>query len=134
MVISLMLAQIIGLYFILSSLVMLVCPAAYRQFADNIGDSPAASVLGATMALILGIIMIVFHTLIVWDWRLIITVIAWLTAIKGLVWMVSPNFPAGMAKRCLHGPLRYIISAVCLLLGCYLYYQGICGSNWALVV
>ena len=133
MIISLMLAQIIGLYFILTSIIMLVCPSSYRRFAETIQDNPATSMLGASMALILGIIMVVFHTLLVWDWRLVITVIAWLTAIKGLVWMIVPDFPASYASKCLSGVTRYVIGAIFLLLGIYLYYEGVCQSNWALV-
>lgn len=133
MIISLMLAQIIGLYFILTSIIMLVCPASYRKFADSIPNNPAASMLGATMALILGIIMVVFHTLLVWDWRLVITVIAWLTAVKGLVWMIIPDFPAKYASKCLSGSMRYVLGGIFLLLGIFLYFQGVCESNWALV-
>lgn len=133
MIYSLVLAQILGIYLIIMGMMVLVCPRPLDDFISSIDSHPALAFLAATMAIILGIVMIVFHNLWVWDWRLIVTLIAWLTLIKGLVWMIIPEMPIKFSKRIYRGPLHYILGILVVLLGCFLFYEGNCFSNWVLV-
>lgn len=122
--ISIFLAQVFGLYFIFVGVVLLI-----RR--DTISSLMAAlnhrgfMYLSGFIVLMVSIPLVLIHN--VWDgsWRVIITMLVWITLIKGLMLIFAPEFMGDIAaKLTKHLPwLRYCIWMI-IILGLYLVYIG----------
>lgn len=75
--------------------------------------------------LILGVLLVVSHNRWVWNWRVIITVIAWLTLIKGASIILYPIFIDKMTLLFLQNMnAAYVAAGIDFLLGGLLCYFG----------
>jgi hypothetical protein len=124
MYLSIYLAKSFGLYLFIVGLAMTLKKKRFEQVIDELVASPAGLFIVATMTLILGVLLIVAHNIWVADWRVIITSLAWLTFIAGLVRTFIPEFIEKMAPRIHKDAVYYPIAIVSLLLGSYLLYVG----------
>lgn len=126
---SIFLARVIGLYYIITGLFMLV---AYRQI-DTITSSfvsqPALIILVGALTLIIGLLLVVSHNLWVKDWRVLITIIAWLTLIMGIIrlfcYAYLPTFSEGIIA---HKGYMFIPLIICFIVGIYLTCKGFSSS------
>ncbi len=76
-------AKVLGIYFLIVSTSMLSNMPQFMIDVNNlINDAPLMFVTGF-FTLILGIIMVVSHNIWQWNWRLLVTLLAWLTLLKG---------------------------------------------------
>ncbi len=124
MAISLFLAKVMSIYFLLMTIIMIVRRRAMLAMFDQVVEQPAVLCMTAVFTLILGILLVVGHNIWVADWRIVITILAWLTLIKGVVNLLFPTFPSYMMKR-MHNNGAYISSIVFMLIvGLFLLYQG----------
>lgn len=125
---SIFLAQVLGLYLLIVGIAMLVNAKKMKAVVTEFLNSPALMFFGGVITLILGIILILIHNIWALDWRLIITLLAWLTFIKGFVNLVFPVQDLKFSKQVMHSlndPIRFrVISAVYVLLGLILCFVG----------
>ena len=90
--ISIFLAKALGLYLVIVGAGMLINSEKFKQMLLPILKDPGMVLFTGFFALVVGIPMVVVHNLWVMDWRLIITLLAWLTLLKGVVRMFFPEF------------------------------------------
>jgi len=125
MYISIFLAKVLGLYLVITTLSLLVNRATTKSILTDVVKSPGLLYLSGTIALILGILLISVHNIWVADWRVLITLIAWLSFIKGLfITVFSPSVTKHSKKLLAHPyflPVSYVVS---FLIGAYLCYWG----------
>ena len=77
------------------------------------------------IVLILGITGVLFHSIWVLDWRLLVTIIVWLTLVKGLMRIFFPMRIIELMKWAADHPRCIIINLTTfLLIGLYLIYVG----------
>lgn len=125
MLVSILLAQIIGLYCILVSIAMIIHPKRFKIMLNDFANSPAALSLVGIISLILGIILVVFHNYWIWGWPLLITIIAWLTLIRGIIDLFIPEFAIKMARNAQSSnAFYYIATIITLIVGLILGYYG----------
>lgn len=125
MLVSIILAQIIGLYCILVGIAMILHPKRFKVMLNDFINSPAVLNLAGIITLILGIILIVFHNIWIWSWIVLITIIAWFTLIRGIIDLFVPEFAIKMAKRLESSSNFYYVSAIItLIVGLILGYYG----------
>ena len=75
--------------------------------------------------LIIGLLMVVSHNIWQWDWRVVITLLAWLTLFKGLSIIIFPQFLDKTTILFLKNTyLQYIASYIDFVLGMLLCYFG----------
>lgn len=126
--ISIFLAKAFGLYLIIISASMMLNVKRMKSIIADYFASPALLLLGGAIALILGILLILTHNIWKLDWRLIITLLAWLTFIKGFMYVVFPLQTSKMMAKftqVMRNPIRYnIIFAIYFLVGAVLCYVG----------
>ena len=123
---SIFLAQAFGLYFFIISLAMLLKKKRFEEIVDDLIASPASIFIIAVITLILGILLVLSHNLWVADWRVIITLLAWLTFIAGLVRTFFPELIVKAAKQ-IHNPtFYYTVNSIFIVLGVALSYIGFC--------
>ena len=87
--------------------------------------SPALCYLGGVLALFFGLFILMLHN--TWDasWTTIITIIGWLSVIKGALLIACPNiYPHFLNWICKGGALMRYIGVIYLLLGLFLTVKG----------
>jgi len=125
---SILLARIIGPIFVVAGLGFLINPAHYRRLVHDFFANGPLIYFSGVLALLMGLIMIEIHNLWVADWRVIITVIGWLSLIKGVIRVVLPGRGARVARAFNEGAHVLTISASAMLaLGAILTYAGYVG-------
>jgi len=84
------LAQLWGITFILVSLVLLIKPKLLQKLFIEVENKTIMVFLGI-VTFVIGLVMVFVHNLWVLDWRVVITIIGWLTLIKGLDLLLLPK-------------------------------------------
>lgn len=92
--VSILLARLLGTLFLAAGLGLLVNPTHYRKMLTSFLADPGLYYFSGALALVAGVAILLFHNLWVADWRVAITVIGWLSLLKGLVRLLAPQ--AGM--------------------------------------
>ena len=89
MEISVFLARVIGLYFAIISLFLLIRHKSAASMLKDFATQQGVLLLNAIITPIIGISLVVSHNLWVADWRVVITITAWLGLIAGIVWLFT---------------------------------------------
>jgi len=120
MELSIFLAKVLGLYLVIVSLAVLVnrkrLPRLVEEFSTNIGLNFLASIF----ALVLGLLLVVSHNIWTADWRVIITILGWLTLAKGVVRF----FFLEQVQKLARISLKPWFLVLFVLVGLYLSYVG----------
>ncbi len=125
---SIFLAKAFGVYFIVVAIFMLVNKEVFQQRVKAVMESQAALFVLAVVTFMLGIILVLVHSVWVLGWPLMITIICWLTFIKGVLRVVYPQIDQKWARYYDSDKALYITGVSCLLLGLILAYFGWCYS------
>ena len=118
-------AQIIGLLFSIDAVGVLINTAIYRRMVEEFTESPALRYLGGILALFFGLFILNFNNAWTADWTVIITIIGWLSVVKGVLLIVFPNVYLQFANWMRMGDamMRYM-GIIYLLLGLFLTFKG----------
>ncbi|MGW9685775.1 hypothetical protein [Flagellimonas sp. 2504JD1-5] len=87
---SALLAKFWGLYLIIFFVVLVFNPKRIRDIFGYLKD-PKFLLITAFMAIIMGILNILAHNIWVNDWRLIITLIGWISLFIGIMFFTFSN-------------------------------------------
>lgn len=118
---STLFAAIAGPMFIICGLGVLLNQDNYKKILDQFADNPLLVYLAGFMALTLGLIAIQLHNKWVWNWSLIITLLCWLTAIKGACLILFPGYLARLgAVYKKSSPLLALNAVILFALGVFL--------------
>ncbi|RUR13573.1 hypothetical protein [Legionella sp. km772] len=119
------LSKVIGFYLIIVSSVMLAnMPSFYHHINEVVSNSSLMFVTGF-FTLMLGLLMVVAHNIWEWNWRLIITLTAWLVVLKALNLIIFPDALDQVTKLFLNNnSLAYGIASLDFVLGIVLVYFG----------
>jgi hypothetical protein len=91
MQISVFLAQLIGPLFLVMGLGMLIDGEGYRGMAREFLASRALIYIAGLMAFLPGLAIVLLHNVWAFDWRLIITLLGWLSLIGGIFRLLLPS-------------------------------------------
>ena len=118
-------AQIIGLLFSIDAVGVLINTAIYRRIVEEFIESPALCYLGGILALFFGLFILNFNNAWTADWTVIITIIGWLSVVKGVLLIVFPNVYLNFSNWMRMGDamMRYM-GIIYLLLGLFLTFKG----------
>lgn len=123
---SILIARIIGPLFALIAVGMIFNRNTYGVIMAEFVESRALIYLSGAIALVTGIVVVHFHNLWVGDWRVIITVIGWLSLLKGIIRLVYPQVVRKVGKRFVDNfALMTGSGAVILVLGVFLTFKGL---------
>ena len=121
---SLYLARLIGPVFVVVGLSTLVNPQGYLDMATGIIGDAALLYFSCVLGLLGGIALVLAHNVWVADWRVIITVLGWLSVIESAAWILAPRPLARFFGPMITQPTPLIGGAVALILGAVLCYFG----------
>lgn len=123
--ISIFLAKIIGLYFLIVSISMLINAKLYKTLFLEFFSNDSIMLFSAVFTLLIGILLVVSHNIWTADWRVVITILAWLTLFKGIIRLAFPLQSKQFNIQFISNNQAYMItSGVILLLGAFLCYYG----------
>jgi hypothetical protein len=119
------LAKLIGPVFAAIGVGMLVNGAVYRLVIEEGLHSPVLIYFSGLMVLPVGIALVLAHNVWVGDWRLIITLLGWLSAIGGACRIIVPQLAVTIGTSVYSHPLAPLIAGIAVLaLGGVLIYFG----------
>jgi uncharacterized membrane protein len=123
---SIILAQILGLYLFIISILMLARPGHFRDVVDNLKPESGALLVGGALSLLFGLMLIVIHNIWIWDFKVLVTVIAYITVIKSIMILAFPAKVIELTQKCYSGMGYYASCVISLIVGFILIGEGFC--------
>lgn len=124
MELSLFLAKLLGLYLVIVCLAALYNRELVPTLVRELGSNTSVLVFSGTIHLILGLLVILSHNVWSADWRVIITLLGWLTLLKGVLRLFFPQKVLAWGSRVVSGPVHRILLVAFLVVGLYLVLVG----------
>jgi hypothetical protein len=122
---SIYLAKLIGPVSVTMGVGMLLNAPIFRILAEQFLSSYALIFLAGLLTLTAGIALVLAHNVWVGDWRLIITLIGWLSVIGGMFRIVAPNLVVRIGGAVVsHGEVFMVAGFAVLVIGGVLSYFG----------
>lgn len=85
------LSKVIGLYMSIVSISMLVDMSRFSNDVKLLMNDTPSMLLAGYIALIIGLLMVVSHPIWQRNWRVIVTLIAWIILLKGICILLFPQ-------------------------------------------
>ena len=123
--ISILLARVLGIYLIIVCAVILLKRSSFERVVRSFTSTSneALIIFAGSIHLLLGLVLVAVHNIWSSDWRVIITMLGWLTIIKGLTRLFFFDQVIKLASR-LRPPFMLTIGIIFLLIGLYLAVKG----------
>ena len=121
---SVYLARLLGPVLAIAGIGILISPNAYLAMAGGMMNDAPLMYLATIMGLIGGLALLQAHNLWVADWRVIITILAWLTVIESAVWLLFPSAMRRLWAPLLSEPLLLASAAIVLVAAAILCFFG----------
>lgn len=122
---SIILAKILGLYFLALGLAFFINTKRFKNIYKQINEDENFLFMGGIVAVLFGSVIISIHNYWVLDWPLIITILGWWSLLKGFILFAYPDsirFFSFIENR---SNLFYkILSLAYIVLGSFLVYKG----------
>jgi hypothetical protein len=92
MELSRQLGKIFGIYLVIVSIAIAIHIDQFILLVNAFITDKPLIFLSSFFTLILGIVLIVIHSVWEWSWRLLITIFSWIIFIKGICLLVYPQY------------------------------------------
>lgn len=84
--------KMVGAYLIIVGLALITNLPQYQQIMQSFIQSKPLLLLSGFMALIVGLVMVAYHNIWCWNWRVINTIIGWVVIFKALNLIWYPRY------------------------------------------
>lgn len=120
--ISILIAKLFALAYIAIGISGLVNKNYFSNMMKDIAKNSGLTLLFGFLALIAGTLMVTFHN--IWDksWIVIITIIGWISLLKGLALIIAPSSLIEQSKPILKH--QKVVSIGCIIAGILFAYVG----------
>jgi len=95
---SIFLAKILGPYCIIVAVGILLNLKSYQKILKDFCKNSALLYIGGILALLFGLLILLFHNVWAANWTVIITIFGWLALIKGVWLIIFPNTVAKLTE------------------------------------
>jgi len=117
-------AGLIGPLFLAIGAAMLFNSGMFTGMVSQLAQNYGIVFLAGVIGLLGGLAILRFHNIWSADWRVIITIFAWLSVIGGAARMVIPNEAAAIAQSIVNVAWLPYFAALPLALGAFLTFKG----------
>jgi len=124
MELSILIAKITAVIYLSASIGGFLNRDYYRRLADDMYKNAALTYMMGFMAVIVGFLIVHYHNLWGKDWTVLVTIVGWLSLIKGIFIIVLPKFIQRLAESFLTERVMKIYPYVTLFLGLLFGYFG----------
>ena len=129
MELSILIAKITAVIYLSASLAGFFNRDYYRRLSEDMYKNAGLTYMTGFMAVIVGFLIVHHHNLWGRDWTVLITIMGWLSLIKGVFIIAFPKFIQRLSEPFLTDRALKIIPYVALLIGLLFGYFGfVCGS------
>lgn len=124
MEVSLFLAKLMGIYLLIIGLAYFIKREFLRVVLEDFYKSPALIALGSIFNIILGLLIILNHNIWEFSWKIMITIIGYLSLVKGILHLYFPQVARTIASVFIRKDIFVYSGVISLALGVYLLYHG----------
>ncbi len=124
MEVSIFLAKVFAIYFLVTGIIMLLRKEVMMRFIKEIEHNPALITLIAFITLIIGALLVASHNVWQQDWTVLITIFAWITLLAGIIRLAFPDFIIKMAGKMANNSTYYTATIITLIIGLIFSYYG----------
>ena len=121
---SIFLAKVIGLVSVISTTAVLIRYKESLALEEEAMKNPAATYLSGFAILILGVLLVVSHSVWTSDWRVVITIMGWLVLLKGIGRIFFPGATGRLIKKKQNNRWFILGEIIVFIIGFYLLYYG----------
>ncbi len=122
---SIFLAKLFSLTFIVAGIGMMLNQKYYMEMAKSVAKNEGVLTVGGFLSLVMGLAIIQTHNIWSAEWPVIITLLGWISVVKGIVLLVAPGLMSdlvGSFKK--KSQVVLLKGLVMSLLGLFLAFQG----------
>ncbi len=112
MELSIFSAQVISLLYIATGIATFVNKNFLKNMLEDFAKSPALSFVTGFITIVLGMLIVFYHNIWRNDWTVLITLMGWLTLIKGVIVLVFPKYISWFRNLSLNSPVWAIMLLV----------------------
>ena len=109
---SVLLAKIIGPVFMVVALGLVLNRDHYAAMINDFIASPALTYISSLIALVLGIVLVRLHNIWVFDWPVVMTILIWLSLLKGITGLIAPQLLLGVSRKFAGNPLAFLMAGI----------------------
>lgn len=121
---SIFFARFIGFYLVIVLVALLLNYSRFKDIALKT-STPNRTFITGVCSLIFGLVVVLLHNVWEWDWRVLITLIGWLSLIKGVVRIYFTDWATKtITKFAENKVLMIAISIIFIIIGLILLYYG----------
>ena len=118
------LAQLWGFSIVIVSLALLINTKQIDHFWHLAKDKMLVFILGMVI-MVLGVASVLTYNVWQSSWKVIITLLGWITLIKGIALLVIPGSIEKMySKIKIKNEMMSVLLLICVAFGCFLIYKG----------
>ena len=118
MELSVLVAKIFALTYISAGILALQSKTTFSKIAEDFERSPALTYISGFMALMIGMLLVHYHSIWAQNWTVMITVIGWMALIKGILLIAFPQFISYFKSWYRHTQVwGFVLIAIGLLFG-----------------
>lgn len=124
MELSILIAKIFAVVYLMVGLGMLVNPGYYQKAMDDMLKNTAVIYLGGAMAAVAGLLIVTYHNIWEYSWVVVITIFGWLSLLKGFMFLAFPQHLAFWRKVFKKPSCMPIWAVIVLAFGLFFGYFG----------
>ena len=122
---TLFLAKIMGLYFLVVGLHMVLRGRELRGLFEAFAENRPLTYLTSVFVLILGLLLVVSHNVWVAGWPVIVTLLSWLVLIKAIAYLLLPFDAMARVVKAFNRPAWFTLGgALTAAVGLFLAAKG----------
>ena len=92
MELSIVIARIIGIVYLSFGIGLILSNRYYKREVINLYDDASYILFIGILASIIGSLIITYHNIWEWNWRVLVTIYGWLALIEGILVLIFPRF------------------------------------------
>ncbi len=122
---SIFIARLLGPIFVLVGIALLSTPEAFRALLKEFIESRVLMYLAGFLGLLAGLALVLTHNVWVLDWRLLITLIGWISIVRAVVTIFQPQLIVSLGSKVIeHRGIFFGAAVIDLVIGLILSYFG----------
>ena len=122
------LAKLIGLYGVIVSLIMVLNGKALLAQINSAMDDPGFLALSGVVTIVMGLAIVIGHSVWVANWRVAITLIGYVSLIKGIILLRWPKSLMKTSRFFLESKGAWLYFVIAVPLGAWLAWAGFAGA------
>src|SRR3989338_6826871 len=122
---SIYLAKVMGLYLLIVSFGLLINKKRLIHILIDFLKNPPLVFLSGFFALVIGLLLVTSHNIWIMDWPVLITILGWLSLIKGTIRIAFPHFLVTTSQKWIQNDTFYNTTFfIMIFIGFTLLYYG----------